>query len=186
MVIAALALTTLKLRFDIGELPLWLSWGCSLVEFAVGIVLVGLALRESVPGNTLPPRTVGLAVVTGLVLQILVGVATWMRTPGAPYDTHAIGMGLGCLSHDCFMAVPTFAVTLWLVFRALPMRAPVAGLLGGAGAAIIADAITHLQCPMSDLRHVLVWHTGAIFLFMALGWGVGKAWEMRGEREIRY
>ena len=39
-----------------------------------------------------------------------------------------------------------------------------------------ADAISHLLCPYSDLRHVLVWHTGTIVLFMVLGWAVGTIW----------
>jgi hypothetical protein len=29
---------------------------------------------------------------------------------------------------------------------------------------------------MSDLRHVLVWHTGAIIGFMAAGWFMGTLW----------
>jgi hypothetical protein len=70
------------------------------------------------------------------------------------------------------------AVTLWLVFRALPLRPSVAGLLGGAGAAVTADALTHVLCPMSDLRHVLVWHTGAMVVLMLLGWAIGRAWEL--------
>jgi hypothetical protein len=32
---------------------------------------------------------------------------------------------------------------------------------------------------MSDLRHVLVWHTGVIIGLLAVGWVVGKLWEKR-------
>jgi hypothetical protein len=84
-----------------------------------------------------------------------------------------------CATHDVALALPALLVTLWLVFRALPLRPSVAGLLGGTGAAVAADAITHILCPMSDLRHVLVWHTGVIFGLMLLGWVVGKVWERR-------
>jgi hypothetical protein len=31
---------------------------------------------------------------------------------------------------------------------------------------------------MSDLRHVLVWHTGAMVVLMLLGWAIGRAWEL--------
>jgi hypothetical protein len=75
--------------------------------------------------------------------------------------------------------LPALAVTLWLVFRALPLRPSIAGLLGGAGAAVTADALTHVLCPMSDLRHVLVWHTGALIGLMLVGWLAGKLWERK-------
>jgi hypothetical protein len=184
IVIAAVALTTLKLRFDLGQIPMWLSWGCSAIELLVGVVLVGLALREAVPGDRLPTGATTVAVVVGLGVQIFVGLATWMHSPGLSLSSGSLAHGMGCLGHDLVMALPTFVVALWLVFRALPTRAPVAGMLGGAGAAITADAIIHLQCPMSDLRHVLVWHTGAIFLFMLLGWGLGRMWDLRRENEV--
>ena len=85
--------------------------------------------------------------------------------------------GVGCATHDLALGLPALAVTLWLVFRALPLRPSIAGLLGGTGAAITADAINHIVCPMSDLRHVLVWHTGVIFGLMLVGWLTGKIWE---------
>ncbi len=69
-------------------------------------------------------------------------------------------MGISCATHDVALALPALVVTLWLVFRALPMRPSIAGILGGTGAAVTADALIHIMCPMSDLRHVLVWHTG--------------------------
>ncbi len=42
-----------------------------------------------------------------------------------------------------------------------------------------ADALTHVLCPMSDLRHVLVWHTGALIGLMFIGWLAGKLWERK-------
>jgi hypothetical protein len=76
---------------------------------------------------------------------------------------HGLNAGVTCSTHDAALALPALAITLWLVFRALPLRPSIAGLLGGTGAAVTADAINHILCPMSDLRHVLVWHTGMIF-----------------------
>jgi hypothetical protein len=32
---------------------------------------------------------------------------------------------------------------------------------------------------MSDLRHVLVWHTGMIFGLMLVGWFAGKLWDRK-------
>jgi hypothetical protein len=150
------------------------------VQLVVGAVLICMALREAVPGHGVPGGAVVLAVGTGVVMQILVGVATWMHSPGVPYvEGHGLRAGLTCSTHDAALALPAFAATLWLLFRALPLRPSVAGLLGGAGAAVTADAINHIICPMSDLRHVLVWHTGMLFGLMLVGWAAGKLWERR-------
>lgn len=174
----AIVFFKLTLRPDMGQIPMWLSWGCTAAQLTVGIVLIGMALREAVPGNGVPWGAVKLAVGTGFVMQILVGIATWMHSPGMPYVTgHGLATGIGCATHDIALGLPALAVTLWLVFRALPLRPSIAGLLGGCGAAVTADAINHIVCPMSDLRHVLVWHTGVIFGLMLVGWLAGKIWE---------
>ncbi len=168
----------LSLRPDMDRLPMWLGWGCTAIQLMVGVVLIGMALREAVPGSGVPAGAVKLAVGTGVVMQILVGIATWMHTPGVPYvKGQGLTMGFGCAAHDLVLGLPALAMTLWLVFRALPLRPSIAGLLGGAGAAVTADAVNHIVCPMSDLRHVLVWHTGVIFGLMLVGWLVGKIWE---------
>lgn len=175
-----LAALKLSLRSDMGEIPIWLSWGCTALQLGVGVALIGLALREAVPGLGVPARTIAVAIGTGVMMQVLVGVATWVHSPGVPYVIgRGLGSGLGCARHDLALALPALAVTLWLVFRALPLRPSVAGLLGGAGAAVVADALNHVICPMSDLRHVLVWHTGALIGLMLLGFAVGALWERR-------
>jgi len=172
------AMFKLALRPDMGEIPMWLSWGCTAAQLIVGMLLIGMALREAVPGSGVPTGAVKLAVGTGVVMQILVGIATWMHSPGVPYvKGQGLTTGLGCATHDFALGLPALAVTLWLVFRALPLRPSIAGLLGGCGAAVTADAINHIVCPMSDLRHVLVWHTGVIFGLMLVGWLTGRIWE---------
>jgi len=175
----------LSLRPDMDQIPMWLSWGCTLIQLTIGVVLLGMALREAVPGHGVPAGMVATAVGTGILMQILVGIATWMHSPGMPYvPGQGLKTGIGCASHDTALALPALVVTLWLVFRALPLRPSVAGLLGGTGAAVTADALIHILCPMSDLRHVLVWHTGAIFGLMLVGWIAGKLWERKQLRGI--
>jgi hypothetical protein len=174
------ALFKFTLRPDMGELPMWLSWGCTPLQLAIGIVLIGMALREAVPGSAVPSGAVALAITTGVLMQVLVGVGTWMHSPGIPLvEGLGLAKGMSCSTKDFLFALPALAATLALVFRALPLRPSMAGLLGGAGAAVVADAINHIICSMSDLRHVLVWHTGMLFGLMFLGWGVGKLWERR-------
>jgi hypothetical protein len=167
----------LQLRSDMEMLPVWLGWGCTVLELLVGVLIIGLALREAVPGSAPPAGLVRAAVITGLTVQILVGITTRVHSPGMPLGPDWFAKSAGCLIHDSVLVLPTFLITLWLVFRALPLRAPVAGLLGGVGAAIAGDAVNHLLCPMSDLRHVLAWHTGAVVGFLVLGWVTGLLWE---------
>lgn len=176
-VVLAFVLAKASLRADMDQLPMWLSWGCSALQLGLGGLLVGLALREAVPGAGVPGGVVRLAAVTALAVQILVGIATSIYSPSISMQSGGIASGMGCFKHEAFMALPTFVITLLLVFRALPLRAPTAGLLGGAGATVASDAVIHLLCPMSNLSHVLIWHTGAVLFFMALGWVVGFAWQ---------
>lgn len=176
-VVLAFVLANASLRADIETLPMWLSWGCSALQLALGVLLLGLALREAIPGSGVPIGTVRLAAATALGVQILVGVATSIYSPAIVMPGSGVAPGIGCLKHEAMMALPTFAVTLLLIFRALPMRAPTAGLLGGAGATVASDGVIHLLCPMANLSHVLVWHTGAVILFMGLGWMIGVLWE---------
>jgi len=177
VVVLAFTLASASLRSDLDQIPMWLSWGCSTLQLALAVMLIGMSLRESVPGAGVPVGAVRTAAVTALTMQILVGVATSIYSPAVPMPGSDFTAGVGCLKHEFFLALPTFVATLWLVFRALPLRAPTAGLLGGAGAAVASDAVLHLMCPMSDLLHVLVWHTGAVLIFMAVGWLIGLAWE---------
>jgi hypothetical protein len=176
-VVLAFVLAKASLRPDMDQLPMWLSWGCSIVQLALGVLLVGLALREAVPGEGIPGGAVRIAALTALAVQILVGIATSIYSPVITMPGSGFAPGIGCLKHETAMALPTFLVTLWLVFRALPLRAPTAGLLGGAGATVASDAVIHVLCPMSNLSHVLIWHTGAVILFMTIGWVAGMIWE---------
>jgi hypothetical protein len=176
-VVLAFVLANASLRNDLDRLPMWLSWGSSLLQLSLGALLVGLAMRESIPGGGAPRGFVRAAAITAVAVQVLVGIATSVYSPAVAVPGSGLTAGVGCLKHEAMMALPTFVVVLWLVFRALPLRAPVAGLLGGAGATVGADAVIHLLCPMADLAHVLVWHSGAMVIFMAAGWLIGVIWQ---------
>ena len=176
-VVLAFVLAKASLRTDLDQLPMWLSWGCSALQFSLGLLLLALALREAVPGGGVPGGAVRLAAATALIVQVLIGIATSIYSPAITAADGGVAAGIGCFKHETMMALPTFVITLLLVFRALPLRAPTVGLLGGAGATVAADAVIHLVCPMASLSHVLVWHTGAVIAFMTLGWCAGLLWQ---------
>ncbi len=173
----AAALVTYSLRHDLTTIPHWLSWGCSALQFLFGTLLVGLALREAVPGRATPSGAAAVALGLGFALQLVVGILTWVASPGAPFNWRGFSGGVVCMQNEVTFALPALIVTFWLVSRALPLRPSVAGVLGGAGTGLVADAINHLICPMSDLHHVVVWHTGAVAVLALVGWLAGTLWE---------
>lgn len=175
LALLAAVLVTHKVRPDLPILSFWIGWGATAIELLAGIVLVGLALRESVPGQALTTSTIVLAVAAAMAANGLVALATWIGTHQAPKALHGGSM---CLRNELLVSIPAVLLIVFLVLRALPLRACIVGLLGGAGAGLMADGINHLLCPVSDLRHVLVWHTGAIFVLMAIGWLAGRMWEL--------
>ena len=177
LAVVAVALVTFKLRVDLYRMPFWVGWGASVTELVVGIGLIAVALRESIPGGGVPVRAARMAAAGGLLLQVAVGVVTWWASPTQVMMSDSVAVGMSCLRHDFALALPTFVAAMLLIFRALPVRAPMAGMLGAGGAAVTGDAVMHLLCPLSDLRHVLVWHTGAIVLYMLAGWALGRLWQ---------
>ncbi|MEN8164826.1 MAG: NrsF family protein [Acidobacteriota bacterium] len=172
----AAAVLGLGLRSDLQDIPTWLGWGCSIIEFLAAALLLGLALRESIPGRSLPLGSVLTVLAACIIYQLTVGYITWRFSSGLPWEDHPLAHGMSCMVSDTMLALPTLLVTVWLIVRAYPTRAWMAGMLGGAGAAIASDAITHLQCPVSDMRHVLVWHTGAVIFISAAGALIGLFW----------
>lgn len=176
--------TVLGMRGDAKVLGFMLSWGVSILESLAGLGLVWLALREAVParGGSVAGRLAALAA----ALVILVGTAfiTWARVrPVGPVDD-AVLHGVKCFSMEGVFGVPALVLTLWLVVRAFPVRPVWAGVLGGAGAGMLADGVQHLLCGIPDLHHVLVWHGGAALLLAVIGGVIGRLWQWRQTRPL--
>lgn len=170
------------LRFNAPQLGFWLLWGATALEAVAGLSMVFLALREGIPALGAPRGTLVSALLGAWVLQLGVALFTHARCPCPA------GAGLGdvvCLTTETFLGIPALFLTLVLVVRAYPLSPPQAGLLGGVGAGLLADAVQHLVCPVSDLRHVLVWHLGAVALLGLLGLAFGFVWEGLRLRRFR-
>ncbi len=177
LLVMAGMVATSALRPDLSALPVWLGWGASLVELLLGLALVSAALQEGVPAGAVPTRLRWFLLGAAVLVHCSTAFLTWLKE-GTTIPPHPFGLGYVCLRSEVLLALPAMGLTLVLVARAFPLRPAVAGLLGGAGAGLIADGVEHLLCPISDIRHVLVWHTGAIVLLMAAGWLAGHAWEV--------
>jgi hypothetical protein len=160
----------LPLRQDAPSLGFWLVWGAAVFEALLGSILIGLALREAVPGQGIGPARSMAAFGAGVAAQGLVGLLTWKNAPALAAAAAAHHAGLTCLAAQVALGLPGLVIGFWLVTRALPLRPGWTGALLGTGAGLVADGTWHLICPRADLGHVLVWHGGATVLLTAAGW----------------
>jgi hypothetical protein len=171
-----------ELVADRGPMPEWAFWASLCLQLLYGLFLVLLSLRESVPGLGAPVGLAVTAIGVAWTLQVLAALATYGDST-AMTASDCLRFGMDCMRNEGALALPALVLTLWLVFRALPVRPVMAGFLGGTGAALIADAANHLICPLSNLRHVLIWHLGAMLILSLVGAGAGCAWRLaKGRR----
>src|SRR5204862_8073813 len=76
------------LRRNIGAFAPWASWGLSGLESLAGLLIVGAALSEAVPGRRLSARAVMLTLLTGALVPVALPLVTsWLapsqEAPGA-------------------------------------------------------------------------------------------------------
>ncbi len=180
-----LILALLGLRRDLPSL----GWAMMLVpvalEAAIGLLLVVFALAESVPARGVARGTAGGALALAAVGFVFQAALTRSVGAGAVPPGTPASHGLHCFELQALVGVPALVLVAILVVRAAPLRAAWAGLLGGAGAGMLADAIYHLHCPITDLRHVLVWHGAASAVLAVAGLAAGVAWEKAQRKRWR-
>ncbi len=152
-------------RENLLQLPGWMSWGMSALESLGGSALMGLALRESVPGMTVRPRWLLLALVAGVLLFTCVSLATANVLPTPLHDPNSwTRLARECTLDELLFAIPSLAVSAWLVARALPMRPALTGAAYGLAVGLMADAGVRLFCWIDQPLHVFAGHGGAILI----------------------
>lgn len=176
LLLAPLALATVVavpalnfFRPDFAELGTLRAWGFSLVEALAGLAIVGLALRESIPGRALSRGAIAAAVAVGLALPLLIYVATASRFDIGVRPQARLYVAAVCFRTSVIAALPALLAAAVLVARALPLRPGVAGALYGLGCGVIADAGLRLFCEFTMPSHVVTAHGGAIVVVMVLG-----------------
>lgn len=186
-VAVTLVLATGPARPDAAELGWLLSWGVVLAELVAGAGLVTLALGEAVPGRG-AGRQAGLIALAGAAtLFVVLAVLVRGASAGVPVPNPLLTHGPACLTLSGLIGLTALAVVAVLIFRSNPLRASLAGLLAGAGTGLMAVGVYHLDCPVTHLAHVLVWHGGAIALLalLGLGFGLGQEFIERRRMEAR-
>jgi hypothetical protein len=61
-------------------------------------------------------------------------------------------------------AIPSLAISAWLVARALPTRPALTGAAYGLAVGLMTDAGLRLFCPIDQPLHVIAAHGGGILL----------------------
>ena len=176
---ALLVLAVLGLRHDAALLGGFLTWGTTFLEATLGLVLVVLALAAAVPGGGASREHAALALA---VAALALGNQAWLTraaSAGATVPNPWISNGPVCFALTTLLGLSVLTIIAVLVFRATPQRATLACLLGGAGAGLMADGVYHLHCWVTDLRHVLLWHGGAVIALTLVALAAGLAWERR-------
>src|SRR5262245_17930550 len=161
LVLVPIALATLVaiptvyfFRSDLAVLGFLRAWGLSLVESFVGLVVVTLALVESIPGRALSSRTLVAAFVGGLATPFLIlGITARTFSIGGPPGAEW-SEGFICFRTSAVGAVPALLAAAVLVARAFPLRPGIAGALYGLGCGIVADAGLRLFCEFTVPSHV--------------------------------
>jgi hypothetical protein len=157
------------LRENLGALPAWASWGLSALEGFAGLLIVGAALTEAVPGRRLSARAVTFTIGAGVVVPLAITLATSWMLPATGRPTTAVRDAFECFDMIVLWAIPAIALPAWLAARAWPERPAVAGAFYGLGTGVMADAGARLFCWISSPTHVIASHGLALLAVTAAG-----------------
>src|SRR3954454_2163106 len=168
----AIVLSVPGLRFFRSDMQAigWVrAWGFSFGQALAGLLIVGGALRESIPGRGLSRRAIALTFAAGLAIPFVLLAVTASAFNVGPAPGQALQEGIGCFRVSAVSAIPALIAAAFLAARALPTRPAVAGALYGLGCGLIAYAALRLFCEYSVPSHVVFGHGGGIIAAMAVG-----------------
>jgi hypothetical protein len=152
-------------RENLAQLPGWVSWGLSALESLGGNALMVLALRQAVPGMTVRPRWILLALAAGVLLFTCVSLTTASVLPTPLHNPNSwTRLAWECVINELLFAIPALAISAWLVARALPMQPSLTGAAYGLAVGLMTDAGVRLFCWIDQPLHVLAGHGGAILI----------------------
>lgn len=173
----AVVLSVPGLRFfrpDMQAIGFLKAWGFSFGQALGGLVIIAVALRESIPGRGLTWRAIAVTVGVGLMVPAALLALTASSFDVGPAPGQALREGIGCFRVSAISAIPALIAAAILAARAFPLRPALAGALYGLGCGLIADAGMRLFCEYTDLEHVLFGHGGAIVGVMVIGAAVSS------------
>jgi hypothetical protein len=147
----------------------WLGvWGLSIAQSLVGLLVVGAALRESIPGRDWSRAAIALWLAIPIAAIIGVTLVSWEASPVLLRGDWWFVAGI-CFAGSAATAMPLIAFASILAARAYPTRPAVSGALLGLGAGLMADAGWRIFCHFSEPSHVLSAHLAAVVLSTIVG-----------------
>jgi len=155
------------LRGDAPVLGLFRVWGLSTVQSLLGLLFIAAALREAVPGRTLPRAR--LLFVLGALVSVAVTFVTWQGSATIVPPGRVGLYWTVCFTRPVLIGFPVMAIALALAWRAYPLRAALVGAFAGLGAGLMTDAGWRIFCHVSDPVHVLSAHLAAVLALSAAG-----------------
>jgi hypothetical protein len=156
-------------RADAAALGPAVLWGLSLLQAVYGVLLVGAALREAVPGRGLARGSAPLLLLAGVGLVLAVTALTWSVHASHVPAGKVFGYWRLCFEMPTLAGLPALAITLLLAFRAYPTRPVLTGALAGLGAGLLADGSWRTFCEVTDPSHVLSAHFASVLLLTLVG-----------------
>jgi hypothetical protein len=170
--LAAIALlaapVVFNIRTDASRLGWFGVWGLSLAQSALGLLVVGAALRESVPGRAWSVWAIAAWLLVPIGAVIAVTLTSWEASQVLLSREWWLVGGI-CFSGSAATALPVVVLASILAARAYPTRPAVAGALLGCGAGLMADAGWRLFCHFTEPSHVLSAHLAAVVLSAIIG-----------------
>jgi hypothetical protein len=156
-------------RFDLGSMPPLVTWGLTGLQALLGLWILALGFRESVPGQNLSRGSIGVAVALTVLSLLGVTIVTNASSPTRIPTGRELQFWIECIYGPMVLGVPFMLVATLLAARACPTRPAVTGSLCGLAAGIVSDAGWRLGCFVSSPGHVLNSHDVAIVLLTAAG-----------------
>ena len=143
-------------------------WGLSLIQCVAGLLVIGAALRESIPGRDWSPAAIALWFALPLLAVVGVTVASWEASQVLLRSQWWVVAGM-CFAGSAATALPVVALASVLASRAYPIRPAVAGALIGLGGGLMADAGWRTFCHFGEPAHVLSAHLAAVLMSTLVG-----------------
>jgi len=177
IVMAAATLIYFGMRPDFQGLDDVLTWVPVLMQVALGLAVLLLALHETVPGMRVARSVVFGVCVAALAVHLAANIVLWLRDPMGYGDF--LSSFWGCFRYEVLLGVPFLALVTYLAAKALPVRPQVIGALAGIGAGVISDASWRMVCYVSVPAHFLTAHLGGIVVLGLSGFLLGAWFESR-------
>jgi len=157
-----------QLRVDASRLGWVGTWGFSLAQVAIGLLVVAAALKEAVPGRALSRGVAALWLTLPVLLLVGITIASWNLSP-VHIRSEWLAISGMCLAGSAVSSLPVVALASVLAARAYPTRPHLAGALLGLGGGLMADAGWRLFCHFSEPAHVLAAHFGGVLVAVVAG-----------------